>query len=117
MWNPRSFASLNGFRVVRRFGVSGTRRGGRPFDGRRSIPGGKPMGQTSDTPEMRRIREKYCVLIPHPREVRAFVVPEAKGWALPEFVPEREWPDLPEALAAIRAQLGIDGSLLYDLRR
>src|SRR5437870_1692356 len=63
------------------------------------------MDQSSDTAAKRRIREKYCVLVPHPNEARALVVPGAQGWALPEFVPEREWPDLPEALAAIRAQL------------
>jgi hypothetical protein len=66
---------------------------------------------------VRRIREKYCVLIPHPSEVRALVVRSPHGWQLPEFVPPREWPELPEALAAVRAQLRIEGSILYDLRR
>lgn len=75
------------------------------------------MSEPADTAPGRAPREKYCVLIPHAAEAMAFVVPKEEGWALPEFLPEREWPDLPEALAAIRAQLRIEASILYDLRR
>jgi hypothetical protein len=75
------------------------------------------LSLSSDTPVRSTIREKYCVLIPHPTQGRAFVVRAGDGWALPEFLPDREHPDLPEALPAIQAQLRIDASILYDLRR
>jgi hypothetical protein len=70
-----------------------------------------------ETPVRSTLREKYCVLIPHPAQPKAFVVPRGDGWALPEFRPEREHPDLPDALPAIRAQLQVDASILYELRR
>src|SRR5438132_10659914 len=75
------------------------------------------MSQATATAAGSTVREKYCVLIPHPTEVRALVVPEGEGWALPEFLPDHEHPDLPDALPAIRALLRIDASILYDLRR
>jgi aminoglycoside phosphotransferase (APT) family kinase protein len=71
----------------------------------------------SDSTTRSTIREKYCVLIPHPTRAQALVVPAGDGWALPEFLPDHEHPDLPDALQAIRAQLRIDASILYDLRR
>lgn len=61
-------------------------------------------------------REKYCVLIPHPTAVAVLGVPLGEGWALPECVPHRDHPELPEARRIARAQLGLDLTIRYRLR-
>jgi Phosphotransferase enzyme family len=76
------------------------------------------MSQLTEPIQESAAREKYCVLIPHPTEIRALVVPRGDGWALPEFVPEREIydEDLLCARRTMRAQLQIDAPLRYALR-
>jgi hypothetical protein len=44
------------------------------------------------------------------------MLPQGEGWVLPEFLPDREHPELPQAQQAVRAQFGIDAGILYSLR-
>jgi hypothetical protein len=63
-------------------------------------------------------REKYCVLIPHPTELRVLLVRHGERRVLPSFLPDRDIHnlDLPHAVQTLRAQLGLEVTIRYALR-
>ena len=70
------------------------------------------MSRTPNKTTKSVVREKYCVLLPHSTEPKTLVVRHGEGWMLPEFLPDREHPELPQAQQAIRAQLKIEAGIL-----